>query len=534
MHDAVRPGRSSAHFRPDLGRDDGIHDPVGRRAGSGAPRVGAGTDPALVPYVLPNALRFAVPAAILFSACSVYGRMSAANEIVAVKSLGISPMALLWPGLALSFLISLSAVWLNDLAASWGREGIQRVIMDSVEQIVYGTLRTHRSHRASDRLAITVRRVDGRKLIQPTITTQDARGRSMTITAREAELQSRPEHNALMLRLWDPVIESGDRGRLTWPGVLEQEIPLRDATKGADQGKHPADYALRQIPDGGHRPAKTHPGTATVVGDDRRLPTLDGRLRRAHAPPIGRTDIICCKPATGVCIRLQLGTLATLGQRIQLLLLRVGRRPVGGAAAKFGPDDQLRPGISPHPAAVLPAHAVRRRPGQDGGISPLLRLVGQCHPVRRRHRDVTASPAVLKDRRGRGRFALPPDVLLEYTPASVFRRLATRRSHVLARWPIRYKMYLGGATLWLMLALLAFSGLRGPYAYKHLAWTITQRSAEIPRARRSPTAWPICGLWGDRRRVDDGGVHTQLSCGRSGRPQPAVPHATRRSPHRAA
>lgn len=215
-----------------------------------AARQGLGPEPILrlIPYVLPNALRFAVPAAILFSACSAYGRMSAANEMVAVKSLGISPMALLWPGLALSFLISLSAVWLNDLAASWGREGIQRVIMDSVEQIVYGTLRTHRSHRASDRLAITVRRVDGRKLIQPTITTQDARGRTMTITAREAELQSRPEHNALMLRLWDPVIESGDRGRLTWPGVLEQEIPLRDATKGADQGKHPADYALRQIP----------------------------------------------------------------------------------------------------------------------------------------------------------------------------------------------------------------------------------------------------------------------------------------------
>ncbi|MFO0817589.1 MAG: LptF/LptG family permease [Pirellulales bacterium] len=215
-----------------------------------AARQGLGPEPImrLVPYVLPNALRFAVPAAILFAACSVYGRMSAANEIVAIKSLGVSPMAVLWPGLILSFLVSLSAVWLNDLAASWGREGIQRVIMDSVEQIVYGTLRTHRSHRASDRLAITVRRVEGRKLIQPTITTQDARGRTMTITAREAELQSRPEENALMLRLWDPIIESGDRGRLTWPGVLEQAIPLRDATKNADQGKHPADYALRQIP----------------------------------------------------------------------------------------------------------------------------------------------------------------------------------------------------------------------------------------------------------------------------------------------
>ncbi|MFO0904722.1 MAG: LptF/LptG family permease [Pirellulales bacterium] len=215
-----------------------------------AVRQGLGPEPILrlVPYLIPNALVFAVPGALLFAVCTVYGRMSAANEIVAVKSLGISPMAMLWPGVMFAFFTSLSAVWLNDLAASWGREGIQRVIMESMEQIVYGTLRTHRAHRANDKLAITVRRVDGRKLINPTISTLDGRGRSVTITAREAELQSRPENNSLVLRLWDPVIETGDRGRLTWPGLLEQEIPLRDAVKGGDQGKHPTEYAIRQIP----------------------------------------------------------------------------------------------------------------------------------------------------------------------------------------------------------------------------------------------------------------------------------------------
>ncbi|HND53876.1 MAG TPA: LptF/LptG family permease, partial [Pirellulaceae bacterium] len=78
-------------------------------------RQGLGPEPILrlVPYVLPNALRFAVPGTILFAACSVYGRMSATNEIVAVKSLGISPVAVLWPGYALAFFVSLVAVWLN-------------------------------------------------------------------------------------------------------------------------------------------------------------------------------------------------------------------------------------------------------------------------------------------------------------------------------------------------------------------------------------------------------------------------------------
>jgi lipopolysaccharide export system permease protein len=37
----------------------------------------------LVPYFLPNALVYAVPGTILFAVCSVYGRMSADNEIIA-------------------------------------------------------------------------------------------------------------------------------------------------------------------------------------------------------------------------------------------------------------------------------------------------------------------------------------------------------------------------------------------------------------------------------------------------------------------
>ena len=53
----------------------------------------------LLPYVLPEALRFAVPAAILLATCSVYGRFSASNEVVAVKSMGISPMVVIWPSL---------------------------------------------------------------------------------------------------------------------------------------------------------------------------------------------------------------------------------------------------------------------------------------------------------------------------------------------------------------------------------------------------------------------------------------------------
>src|SRR5690606_13687447 len=95
----------------------------------------------LIPYVLPQALLFAVPATTLFAGCSVYGRLASGNEVVAVKASGISPMQLFWPVLVLAFLLSLLTVWLNDVAVSWGRQGMARVVIESVEEIAYSRLR---------------------------------------------------------------------------------------------------------------------------------------------------------------------------------------------------------------------------------------------------------------------------------------------------------------------------------------------------------------------------------------------------------
>src|ERR1700730_12564421 len=94
----------------------------------------------LLPYVLPEALRFSVPGTILFATCSVYGRMASTNEIVAIKAMGISPWSILWPTFVFAFLLSLVAVVLNDLSCCWGRDGTRRVVIESVEDIVYSRL----------------------------------------------------------------------------------------------------------------------------------------------------------------------------------------------------------------------------------------------------------------------------------------------------------------------------------------------------------------------------------------------------------
>ena len=122
----------------------------------------------VIPYVLPNALRFSVPATILFGACNVFGRLASGNEVIAVKASGISPMVLIWPAVVLALVVSWIAVWLNDIAVSWGRERIVRVVIESFEEIAYSRLQQQGSF-SSKQFSMFVKDVDGRRLIRPRI-----------------------------------------------------------------------------------------------------------------------------------------------------------------------------------------------------------------------------------------------------------------------------------------------------------------------------------------------------------------------------
>lgn len=184
----------------------------------------------LLPYILPEALRFAVPGTTLFAACSVFGRLAATNEIVAVKAMGISPFVLIRPVLIASCLLSFVALWLNDVAVSWGRSGIRRVIIESVEEIAYNTLRVNRSY-SNPRFSISVMKVDGRRLINPTIVFQPSEDKPVvTMTADYGQLETNTEENTLTVLLHNGSIKVGNDLKLQVPGEMRREIPLPDAT----------------------------------------------------------------------------------------------------------------------------------------------------------------------------------------------------------------------------------------------------------------------------------------------------------------
>ncbi|MFO0911711.1 MAG: LptF/LptG family permease [Pirellulales bacterium] len=210
-------------------------------------REGMGLGPVMrmIPFALPEALQFSVPATILLAVCTVYGRMSADNEIVALKSMGINPWVVFIPGLVLSFALSILAVQLSDIAATWGREGMCRVAMESLEQIVYGVLRVQKSY-STRRLSICVKSVQDHLLIQPYIAIYSENDQPITISAQSAELYADAAKGLLRMTLTKASVMQGVYS-YQFNAPHEFVIPLTDVHRKGPQVRRAADFALHQI-----------------------------------------------------------------------------------------------------------------------------------------------------------------------------------------------------------------------------------------------------------------------------------------------
>ena len=64
----------------------------------------------LVPFVIPGRLPYTVPVSLLFAVTVVYGRLASDNEVIAVKTAGLSALTVLWPAILMG--VGLSGVLL--------------------------------------------------------------------------------------------------------------------------------------------------------------------------------------------------------------------------------------------------------------------------------------------------------------------------------------------------------------------------------------------------------------------------------------
>ncbi len=120
----------------------------------------------LVPYVIPSTLPYTIPVSLLFAATVVYGRLAGDNEIIAIKTAGLSVTKVLAPTLLLGSALS---AWLWYASGDWipqCNHNAKQVLFKDIEDMFYKLLARDREfNHPKWPFFIKVREVQGSKMI---------------------------------------------------------------------------------------------------------------------------------------------------------------------------------------------------------------------------------------------------------------------------------------------------------------------------------------------------------------------------------
>ena len=91
---------------------------------------------AIIPLLIPSTLPYTIPATTLFATCVVYGRLSADNEILAIKSAGVNVLKVVWPGVLLGLVMSCVTMGLYYRIIPYTHHLMRTMFVNDVEELL--------------------------------------------------------------------------------------------------------------------------------------------------------------------------------------------------------------------------------------------------------------------------------------------------------------------------------------------------------------------------------------------------------------
>lgn len=157
---------------------------------------------AIIPLLLPSLLPYTVPTTTLFATCIVYGRLSADNEILALKAAGVHIVHVVWPAIFLGIVTSVvTMVCFIDVIPLTGC-ALRNNIIGDVEELLYTMLRKDGFIKHPNiSVEIHVQTVTGRKLQDVVFKRKasDGSGFDVIAVAKEAELRVDVSHKRILV-----------------------------------------------------------------------------------------------------------------------------------------------------------------------------------------------------------------------------------------------------------------------------------------------------------------------------------------------
>jgi lipopolysaccharide export system permease protein len=175
----------------------------------------------VIPLLIPSTLPYTIPATTLFAVCIVYGRLSADNEVLALKAAGVNMLHVIWPAVLLGLIASGTtfAMYMDTIPST--HHALRTRFLEDVEEFLYTVLKREGCIRHSKlNYEIHVKRVEDRKLIDVQFMRRDPRGKGFDIIARarEAELIVDKKNNQILVHMKHCYINS-ESGREPNPNV---------------------------------------------------------------------------------------------------------------------------------------------------------------------------------------------------------------------------------------------------------------------------------------------------------------------------
>jgi lipopolysaccharide export system permease protein len=198
----------------------------------------------LIPLLLPSTLPYTVPATMLFTVAVVYGRLSADNELTAIKASGIPIRVALWPAFILSIVVSGSIMALHYEFIPHTHHRLREMAFKESEEFLYAKLRRDLCfNEPGFNYSIYVREVHGKRLIGPVFKQKNDKGEfNLIASAEEAEIKVDQDKKQIIVTLiLADIIREGNSFR------FDREVIPIEFPKKADRNPRPRERSIPEI-----------------------------------------------------------------------------------------------------------------------------------------------------------------------------------------------------------------------------------------------------------------------------------------------
>jgi len=162
----------------------------------------------LLVYLSPSFLVLAAPLASLMATLMVFSRLSAENEITAMKASGMSAVRILAPAAAISFVIFLGTLYLSVNIVHKGNIMFRDVVMDILRSNVNVQIKERRFNESFPGLLMHVTEKKESELSGVFISDQRNRQKPKIIEARKGRMDVSENGSQAVMELFDGVIHT--------------------------------------------------------------------------------------------------------------------------------------------------------------------------------------------------------------------------------------------------------------------------------------------------------------------------------------